>query len=137
MVWTTVLEHRHSLAATDKSQVFSWGEGSWGKLGLDDVGNKTTPTLVPKGTPKIIVDIAGTETFWFWLSPHANHNLDPPAGNQHTLILGKDGVVYSCGGSTYGQLGHGDTDGQRVPRPISKLQGNFWISCMMGRVEAN
>jgi alpha-tubulin suppressor-like RCC1 family protein len=52
------------MAASNSGMTFSWGEGTWGKLGLgDDTSLKMLPTHIPKGTPQVIAGIAGSFSF--------------------------------------------------------------------------
>ena len=36
----------HSMCLTEKNEIFSWGEGSFGRLGLGDEGDVDVPTKV-------------------------------------------------------------------------------------------
>ncbi|CAN7990189.1 unnamed protein product [Ixodes hexagonus] len=44
-------------------------------------------------------------------------------GNAHNLALAENGVVFSWGNSSHGELGHGTLDPEPAPRPIEGLEG--------------
>ncbi|KAM7291897.1 LOW QUALITY PROTEIN: RCC1 domain-containing protein 1 [Ixodes scapularis] len=44
-------------------------------------------------------------------------------GNAHNLALAENGVVFSWGNSSHGELGHGTLDPESTPRPIEGLEG--------------
>jgi alpha-tubulin suppressor-like RCC1 family protein len=71
----------------DRSTVWSWGSGEYGKLGLPTSTNMLVPTVVPE------------------LSNGSISVSKISLGEYHTLILSTDGKVYSCGRGSYGQLG--------------------------------
>ncbi|OEL23085.1 hypothetical protein BAE44_0015896, partial [Dichanthelium oligosanthes] len=44
-------------------------------------------------------------------------------GLSFTVVLTKDGQVYTCGSNRHGQLGHGDTIDRAVPKIIELFEG--------------
>ena len=81
----------HSFALTDSGEVYSWGSGFFGQLGLGTSGtdtNKASPQKItmPDGVTKF-TDISGSYV--------------------HSLALTDTGVLYSWGVNDYGQLGLG------------------------------
>jgi uncharacterized repeat protein (TIGR02543 family) len=77
----------HSLLLDTEGRVYSFGNGSYGKLGQNGTSDITSPTLISE--PNNIIAIS--------------------AGGNHSLLLGKDGKVYSFGLGDYGQLGDNST----------------------------
>ncbi|PQP84142.1 hypothetical protein C0Q44_05975 [Paenibacillus sp. PCH8] len=94
----------HSLALTTDGDVYSFGAGNSGQLGLgSDLGSKHTPTK--------IANLAEVKQV--------------AAGRSHSLALTVTGSVYSFGGGgvndNFGQLGHGDWSGKNTPTKIEGL----------------
>ena len=81
---------KHSLALTQEGDVFAWGSGTEGQLGL---GEGKTHELV--FTPRYISGLQGT--------PVAQIG----AGAHHSVALTAYKTVYTWGDATCGQLGHG------------------------------
>jgi len=79
----------HTLAMTDDGEVFSWGGSKKGAQGTGKRGAEVLPTLIHALSDLDVVDIA--------------------AGEDFSLFLTKEGKVYSCGASDFGQTGHGRT----------------------------
>jgi regulator of chromosome condensation len=74
-------------ALHNDGSVSGWGINGFGQLGRGDNTTHERPVKC-KGFPDNILDIA--------------------CGAQHTLVLTKEGHVYSFGRNAYGQLGHGE-----------------------------
>lgn len=49
--------------------------------------------------------------------------LQVATGLSFTVILTRQGHVYTCGSNTHGQLGHGDTLDRPTPRKVESLEG--------------
>ncbi|KAL7980305.1 hypothetical protein Chor_014634 [Crotalus horridus] len=96
--------YRHSAAVTEDGELYSWGEGDFGRLGHGDSNSRNIPTLVK--------DISNVG--------------EVSCGSSHTIALSKDGrTVWSFGGGDNGKLGHGDTNRVYKPKVIEALQGMF------------
>jgi RCC1 and BTB domain-containing protein len=78
----------HTIMLTDKQEVWTWGSGEFGKLGIGDDEKHTDPVLIPA-----LQSVAVTEV---------------SAGGFHSAALADDGIIYTWGGGDKGQLGHGD-----------------------------
>lgn len=68
--------------------MFAWGNTTNGELGLGGIEDEQI--LTPR------------QLEWFG----ADDVTEIACGDNHTLLLTKDGKVYSCGNNDYGQLGH-------------------------------
>ena len=77
----------HSFALTVSGTVFGWGRNDFGQLGLGDVNNRTSPSLLKSIRTQYVKYIC--------------------AGKYHTAVLTKEGRVFTFGLNSYGQLGHG------------------------------
>ncbi|XP_063888404.1 probable E3 ubiquitin-protein ligase HERC1 isoform X2 [Scylla paramamosain] len=94
--------YRHSACVTQEGELFTWGEGDYGRLGHGDNTSRNIPTLVR--------DISGVGQV--------------VCGSAHTLALSADGrTVWSFGSGDHGKLGHGDTAKVYRPRVVEALQG--------------
>jgi alpha-tubulin suppressor-like RCC1 family protein len=60
-------------------------------------------------TPKLVESLSEYEVIY------------ASCGLWHTVVVCKNGKVFSWGNSTYGQLGHGDTETELNPKEISFL----------------
>lgn len=87
--------------ATD-GKVYSWGNNSYGTLGLGDDDDKWAPTLIAGLEGKNIKEII--------------------CNNGSVFALTNDGKVYSWGYNNYGQLGLGNTSNIYTPTLITSLQ---------------
>ncbi|XP_019899964.2 probable E3 ubiquitin-protein ligase HERC1 isoform X1 [Esox lucius] len=94
--------YRHSAAVTNDGELYTWGEGDFGRLGHSDSHSRNVPTLVK--------DISGVG--------------QAACGSSHTIAVAQDGrVVWSFGGGDNGKLGHGDTNRVYRPKVIEALHG--------------
>ncbi|XP_041825741.1 probable E3 ubiquitin-protein ligase HERC1 isoform X2 [Melanotaenia boesemani] len=94
--------YRHSAAVTNDGELYTWGEGDFGRLGHSDSQSRNVPTLVK--------DISGVGNV--------------ACGSSHTIAVAQDGrTVWSFGGGDNGKLGHGDTNRVYRPKVIEALHG--------------
>ncbi|XP_030623810.1 probable E3 ubiquitin-protein ligase HERC1 [Chanos chanos] len=94
--------YRHSAAVTNDGELYTWGEGDFGRLGHSDSHSRNVPTLVK--------DISGVG--------------QAACGSSHTIAVAQDGrIVWSFGGGDNGKLGHGDTNRVYRPKVIEALHG--------------
>eukprot|EP00457_Paulinella_chromatophora_P000307 gb/GEZN01000307.1/.p1 GENE.gb/GEZN01000307.1/~~gb/GEZN01000307.1/.p1 ORF type:complete len:1585 (+),score=211.01 gb/GEZN01000307.1/:87-4841(+) len=112
----------HTLARTEQGQVFSWGWGYYGMLGLGEEQSQSSP-------------IPGVER------PQTSKNtniptkvaLDGPArsiaaGKTHSAAVLNNGKVYTWGMGGHGALGHGTGTDLSLPKEVSALTGVFSVS---------
>jgi len=83
----------HSLARDTDGNVYSWGSNEYGQLGIPGDTIEPKPVLVPS-LPCKAIGIS--------------------AGSSHSAILGENGIVYTFGNSSNGQLGTGSDEGWDV-----------------------
>ncbi|KAM4527576.1 putative E3 ubiquitin-protein ligase HERC1 isoform 4-T4 [Odontesthes bonariensis] len=94
--------YRHSAAVTNDGELYTWGEGDFGRLGHSDSQSRNVPTLVK--------DISSVGQV--------------ACGSSHTIGVAQDGrTVWSFGGGDNGKLGHGDTNRVYRPKVIEGLHG--------------
>ena len=90
--------------------LWSWGSNSFGKLGDDTVGNKSSP-----------VSVVGGFTDWVQVS----------AGDDHVVALRANGTAWSWGYNLYGRLGDGTT--VHKSSPVSVVGGfTDWVQVSAG-----
>ncbi|CAG9828985.1 unnamed protein product [Diabrotica balteata] len=97
--------------------MFGWGSTIHGELGLGGVEEEyiITPTNVD----------------WYL----ANTVIKAALGENHTLLLTKEGKIYSCGSNDYGQLGHDQP--RKRPRmslfkPVAGLEAHHIVGITCG-----
>lgn len=101
-----------SLALTAAGAVYAWGDGDDGQLGLGD------PATMEFGEDDV-------------LTPTAIPMLEGVAvvrGYDHSMVLGKDGTVWTFGDNSAGQLGDGTTNDSDVPVQVSGLSNIIQIT---------
>ncbi|EDO45417.1 predicted protein [Nematostella vectensis] len=106
-----VCGHYHSLALSADQQVYSWGWGVHGQLGLDSIEDALLPSHVTSLSGAFVTQLA--------------------AGYSHTAVLTTEGKVYTFGGGLYGQLGLGTTSKQTLPQLVQALEKDriYLICC--------
>ena len=93
----------HSLFLNASGEIFSCGYGGRGSLGHGDLKSRYEPQKIEAlGSLRVRAMSAGI---------------------YHNLFLAEDGSVYSCGKGDFGQLGHGDTQDQDLPKRVEGLSG--------------
>jgi len=85
----------------DTGEVFTWGEGMWGKLGTGFDHNEHEPVLIPSLSDKEIVQVA--------------------AGYSHSGARTASGEIWMWGGGELGQLGLGNRQNAMLPRRVEWL----------------
>lgn len=79
----------HSAALSADGRLFTWGRGKYGQLGHGHYNNLSKPKLVTALRGLHIVQVA--------------------CGGDHTLVITREGVLYSWGRGTWVQTGLGYT----------------------------
>jgi len=135
------------VAKRKAQQLFAWGDGYHGRLGLGDDRSRAVPNEVHyhRLTPRKRVDSGGADRrhthgavccsileAWRtggrgddWLSVETGHDLafaEVACGGQHTIALTSVGQVYTWGDDSAGQLGHGSYVMQRIPTLLTMLR---------------
>ncbi|XP_057496040.1 ultraviolet-B receptor UVR8-like isoform X2 [Actinidia eriantha] len=95
----------HTAAVTEDGQLYGWGWGRYGNLGLGDRKDRLVPEKVSSIEAEKMVLVA--------------------CGWRHTISVSSSGGLYTYGWSKYGQLGHGDFEDHLIPHRLEALHGNF------------
>eukprot|EP00569_Conticribra_weissflogii_P016347 CAMPEP_0171399114 /NCGR_PEP_ID=MMETSP0880-20121228/6388_1 /TAXON_ID=67004 /ORGANISM="Thalassiosira weissflogii, Strain CCMP1336" /LENGTH=839 /DNA_ID=CAMNT_0011913219 /DNA_START=41 /DNA_END=2560 /DNA_ORIENTATION=- len=93
----------HTGCLTDQGEVYTWGEGKFGRLGHGQERNCHSPRLVESLLGKRPRQIA--------------------CGGFHSAVITHDGKMYTFGGGEHGQLGHGDKVNKVKPTLVQALDG--------------
>nr|XP_022903495.1 E3 ubiquitin-protein ligase HERC2 isoform X1 [Onthophagus taurus] len=101
-----------TLCITDDDNVWSWGDGDYGKLGRGGSDGCKVPTKIES--------LAGLGV------------IKVECGSQFSVALTRSGSVYTWGKGDYHRLGHGPDDHVRRPRKVAALQGKKIISIATG-----
>lgn len=101
----------HTAAVTEDGELYGWGWGRYGNLGLGDRNDRLVPEKVSlvKGDKMIMV----------------------ACGWRHTISVSSFGGLYTYGWSKYGQLGHGDFEDHLTPHKVEALRDSY-ISMISG-----
>ncbi|KAF7667572.1 hypothetical protein LDENG_00055490 [Lucifuga dentata] len=103
----------HSFALSLSGAVFGWGKNSAGQLGLNDKQDRPVPCHIKFLRSQKVVYIS--------------------CGDEHTAALTKDGGLFTFGDGSWGQLGHGSTNNELLPRRVLELMGTEVSQIACGR----
>ncbi|KAL3630244.1 Ultraviolet-B receptor uvr8 [Castilleja foliolosa] len=94
----------HTAAVTEDGELYGWGWGRYGNLGLGDRDDRLVPgkVLTVEGEKMVLV----------------------ACGWRHTISVSSSGSLYTYGWSKYGQLGHGDFEDHLIPHKLEALREN-------------
>ncbi|XP_043274810.1 E3 ubiquitin-protein ligase HERC2 isoform X2 [Venturia canescens] len=101
-----------TLCVTDDDNVWSWGDGDYGKLGRGGSDGCKCPMKIESLAGLGVVKVE--------------------CGSQFSVALTRSGAVYTWGKGDYHRLGHGTDDHVRRPRKVAALQGKKIISIATG-----
>lgn len=97
-VATSIGSDGHSLALTETGEVFSWGDGDFGKLGHGNNERQRKPKLIESLYDVVVIQVA--------------------CGHKHSAVLSQDGEVFVFGSAEHGKLGLGGHTNKKRPTKI-------------------
>ncbi|XP_027070596.1 uncharacterized protein [Coffea arabica] len=122
---------RHTLALSDVGQVWGWGYGGEGQLGLGSriklvasphlipciepyLNGKDSPSMMPQGG---ITSAAHVQKVF------GSYIRDIACGGRHSAVITDAGVLLTFGWGLYGQCGQGNTNDVLRPTAVASLSG--------------
>ncbi|KAJ0245685.1 Regulator of chromosome condensation [Hirschfeldia incana] len=115
---------RHTLALSDIGQVWGWGYGGEGQLGLGSrIKMVSAPHLIPflespgSGNERSFVLHQGTTS-----RVPGQYIKAISCGGRHSAVITDAGGLITFGWGLYGQCGHGNTNDQLRPMAVSEVK---------------
>ena len=104
--------HYHTAVVTSTGELFTFGQGRYGKLGHDTQNNEWVPRRVEALVGKRVVQVS--------------------CGNGHTAVITSEGELHTFGEGGFWKLGHGSRNkNELMPRRVEALVGKrvVQVSC--------
>ncbi|KAG5009846.1 hypothetical protein JHK87_018361 [Glycine soja] len=119
---------RHTLALSDVGQVWGWGYGGEGQLGLGSrVKMVSSPHLIPciesSGKDKSSAFHQGSGAGAQGSNVTGSYVMDIACGGRHSVVITDAGALLTFGWGLYGQCGQGNNADQLRPTLVPSLLG--------------
>ncbi|XP_007026937.2 PREDICTED: ultraviolet-B receptor UVR8 isoform X2 [Theobroma cacao] len=122
---------RHTLALSDMGQVWGWGYGGEGQLGLGSrIKMVSSPHLIPcieqttSGKDRSLAVHQGSLSSQMQLSKaYGSYVKEITCGGRHSAVITDAGALLTFGWGLYGQCGQGSTSDLLKPTCVSSFSG--------------
>ena len=108
-IFTSKGSDGHSIAIGKNGQIWTWGDGDYGKLGHGDSTTQKSPKLIEALSSRVIVDA--------------------DCGHRHSAAVDDAGHLYVWGEGDYGRLGLGDALQRSVPVQVPDIREASQVVC--------
>eukprot|EP00943_MAST-04B_sp_MAST-4B-sp1_P008495 g8495.t1 len=97
----------HTVAQTHDGNLYTWGEGKYGQLGLGDTRDRYVPSLI-----RVIREESNSDERFAGVS----------CGGRHSIAVSRSGAIYTWGWNAHGQLGLGHKENVETPSQVISLE---------------
>ncbi|KAL5011340.1 hypothetical protein ScPMuIL_009891 [Solemya velum] len=104
----------YSAAITQTGELYTWGRGTYGRLGHGGSDDQNVPYAVSALKGHQVIDVSCG------------------SGDAQTIAVTDTGAVYTWGDGDYGKLGRGGSDGCKSPKVIESLMGQDVVRVFCG-----
>lgn len=105
-------EGKHFMALNTEDQIYVWGCGAGGALGLGDNSSRECPSKIYALADKIVTGIF--------------------CGSSYSAAITSSGQLYTWGRGNFGRLGHNSSDDKFIPTLVEALKGHKVVDVALG-----